>query len=582
VALKVMLPRFAQDEKAKTRFLREARSAGKLQHDNVVSIHQVGEANGVPFIAMEFLKGAPLDKYLKEKGDLPLPTVLRIGREIALGLQAAHKLGMIHRDIKPANVWLEAPKGRVKILDFGLARREEDGEAHLTQSGAIVGTPAYMAPEQASGEKLDGRADLFSLGVLLYRLTTGQAAFTGPTTTAMLLQVMTHEPSLASEVKATVPLEMSRIIAKLMAKKRDDRYGSAAEFLADWEKLMRASAEPRTIAEPRPLGSGPASLAKSGPQPTLETAAARDAVPLPDGRGSDKRWLALGVCGLLVVAVAGWFLIPRGTTPGVVVKGKENPPPVVEPPAQEPPPLDATNAAEVQTAWSAKLKLPVEAKSPSGISMMLIPPGDLVKYPYYLGKYEVTQAEWQKVMGYNPSSSKGPNLPVEMVNWFDCVEFCNKLSEKEGLPAAYELTVKLRNGPSIEEAEVKILGGPGYRIPTDPEWEHACLAGTQSKYCFGADEMQLADYAWYSANSGNKTHPVGELKANGFGLYDIHGNVREWNEEILKNDTKRASMRVLRGGNWNSPAAYCAVSNRTAYVPVTRYYFIGLRLAKVP
>lgn len=149
VALKVMLPRFAQDEKARTRFLREARAAGKLHHDNVVSIHQVGEANGVPYIAMEFLKGMPLDKYLKEKPELPLPIVLKIGREIALGLQAAHQLGMIHRDIKPANVWLEtlpAPPGkksggfRVKILDFGLARREEDGEAHLTQSGAIVGT----------------------------------------------------------------------------------------------------------------------------------------------------------------------------------------------------------------------------------------------------------------------------------------------------------------------------------------------------------------------------------------------------------------------------------------------------------
>jgi formylglycine-generating enzyme required for sulfatase activity len=462
----------------------------------------------------------------------------------------------------------------VKILDFGLARREEDGEAHLTQSGAIVGTPAYMAPEQASGEKLDGRADLFSLGVLLYRLTTGQAAFTGPTTTAMLLQVMTHEPGLASEVKPTVPLEMARIIAKLMAKKREDRYGSAAEFLAEWDKLPKApKPEPPTEAfvqanEPRPSGSG-------------KQVATRDIAPLPDGRGSLGRWVLLGGVGLLVVALAAWFLIPRGTNPPVAAKKNNEPPPVV-PAAKEPPPLDHTNAQEVQSAWAAKLKVAVEEKSPTGIVMVLIPPGKLVKYPYRLGKYEVTQAEWQKVMNYNPSQFKGPNLPVENVSWFDSVEFCNKLSEREKLPPYYALEVKTRKGNSIEEAEVKILGGPGYHIPTDAEWEHGCRAGTRSKYCFGDDDAQLAEYAWYDQTSGKKTHPVGELKPNGFGLYDIHGNVREWNEEMLKNATTGAPERVSRGGSWNNTAAHCAVSPRYRLVPAHRHINHGLRVSRVP
>jgi serine/threonine protein kinase len=166
VALKVMLPRFARDARAKERFLREARAAARIKHDHVITIFQVDEANGVPFIALEFLEGAPLDKYLKNKGALPLALALRIAREMAEGLAAAHQQGLIHRDIKPGNVWLEAPKGRVKILDFGLARAAAD-DTHLTQSGAIVGTPAFMAPEQARGEKVDGRCDLFSLGVVL-------------------------------------------------------------------------------------------------------------------------------------------------------------------------------------------------------------------------------------------------------------------------------------------------------------------------------------------------------------------------------------------------------------------------------
>src|SRR5581483_2272354 len=204
VALKVMLPQFAQDANAKERFLREARAAAKIKHDHVITIHQVDEANGVPFIALEFLEGVPLDKYLKEKGALPLALAVRIARETAEGLAAAHKQGLIHRDIKPGNVWLEAPKGRVKILDFGLARAEAD-DTHLTQSGAIVGTPAFMAPEQARGERVNGRCDLFSLGVVLYRMTTGKQPFAGPTAMAVLTAIAVDTPASARSVNEKIP-----------------------------------------------------------------------------------------------------------------------------------------------------------------------------------------------------------------------------------------------------------------------------------------------------------------------------------------------------------------------------------------
>src|ERR1022692_532794 len=163
VALKAMLPGLAASESAKQRFLREARAAAALKHDHIVSIYQVGEDRGAPFLAMEFLEGEPLDDRLKRQGRVPVPEILRIGREIAEGLEAAHEKGLIHRDIKPANLWLEGKKRHVKILDFGLARAMGD-TTHLTQSGAIIGTPAYMAPEQAEGQVVDYRCDLFSLG----------------------------------------------------------------------------------------------------------------------------------------------------------------------------------------------------------------------------------------------------------------------------------------------------------------------------------------------------------------------------------------------------------------------------------
>src|SRR5262245_5935304 len=159
VALKVMLPGMATVPTARERFLREAKAAAALKHPHVVTIFQVGEDRGAPFLAMELLEGEPLDDRIRREGRLPLAEVLRIGRETALGLAAAHARGLVHRDIKPANLWLEGPTGHVKVLDFGLARATAD-QVHLTQLDMIVGTPAYMAPEQAEGKPLDPRCDL--------------------------------------------------------------------------------------------------------------------------------------------------------------------------------------------------------------------------------------------------------------------------------------------------------------------------------------------------------------------------------------------------------------------------------------
>jgi serine/threonine protein kinase/uncharacterized membrane protein/phage FluMu protein Com len=226
VALKAMLPGLAVSSAARQRFLREARAAAALKHDHVVTIHQVGEDSGVPFLAMEFLEGEPLDARIEREGKLPVAEVLRIGREMAEGLAAAHARGLIHRDIKPANVWLEGKKGRVKILDFGLARAAS-GEGQLTQSGAIVGTPAYMSPEQGQGKPVDQRSDLFSLGCVLYRLATGEAPFRGTDVISTLMAVSTHHPRPPLELDGGLPVELSDLIMSLLAKEPGDRPASA-------------------------------------------------------------------------------------------------------------------------------------------------------------------------------------------------------------------------------------------------------------------------------------------------------------------------------------------------------------------
>jgi len=876
-AIKIMLPRYAKDPAARERFLREARAAAKINHDNVVRIHQVDEANGIPFIAMEFLEGEPLDQHLKDEGELTIGQSLRIGREIAEGLQAAHSKGLVHRDIKPANIWLEAPKGRVKILDFGLAREERD-DTNLTKSGAVVGTPAYMSPEQALGKPLDSRSDLFSLGVVLYRLCTGKQPFTGPNTMAVLMALGTETPPPVRQLNPNVPVALEHLIQRLMAKDREQRPASAeeaAEALAAIEKpansgmpevmplvvyvpaatavvddpfaniddssyenpkLPLAKSKPphaasrtqfvsdATVSPKKPrsrrllfagLGGVLAIVAafaiikftkkdgtvteskvpdgaKVDPNPKKDPSAhlaalsatfkndlGMEFVLVPKGKswlggGAGKVGTAevvipqdfhLGVyevtqeewekvmksnpssfkavmylakeeqkrlpvenvswddCQLFIKKLneqardAGWeYRLPteleweyacRGgpmkdksesefdyylekpsntllstqanfdardlnrtckvgsyppnrlglydmhgnvfewcadelrAHPDPLIKGdswrmyrgggwnghsglcraahrdlcppsvrsdgcglrvarvpvdpnpKKDPIAKVEPKKVDPLTFEEKEAKKQQDEWAAKLKLPVEAENKIGMKMILIPPaGTALPKAYYLGKFEVTQGEWEKVMGFNPSGF-GPThpkvtgmdtskFPVEQVSWFDSVEFCNKLSEQEGMKPYYDLKVTKRAGKQIEEGEVKILGGSGYHIPTDVEWDRGCRAGTKTTYHFGDKDEDLLGHAWFDKNSDGRTHAVGEKKPNGFGLYDMHGNVWEWNEEMLTNADTKAPERVHRGGSWSSTAGSCAVSNRNRLVPARRYYDNGLRLAQVP
>jgi tRNA A-37 threonylcarbamoyl transferase component Bud32 len=217
VALKVMQPQFAFDTTIRQRFMREARAMAALKSDHVVTVYEVGVANDLPFLAMEFLEGEALDSLQKRVGRLPSWQVVRIGKEAAHGLAAAHARGLVHRDIKPSNLWLEAPTGRVKILDFGLARL--NSEAHqVSQVGLIVGTPAFMAPEQARGEAVDYRADLFSLGGVLYWLCTGQLPFRGADVLSTLTAVATEHPEPPRALSADVAPALSALIMELLHK----------------------------------------------------------------------------------------------------------------------------------------------------------------------------------------------------------------------------------------------------------------------------------------------------------------------------------------------------------------------------
>jgi hypothetical protein len=263
VAIKVLAPQLATSGVARQRFLREAKAAAAVTHDHIVTIHAVDEADGLPYLVMQYVAGPSLQERLDTEGPLELLEVLRVGMQTASGLAAAHGHGIVHRDIKPANILLEERVPRVKITDFGLARAMDD--ASLTQSGLVAGSPLYMAPEQARGETLDYRADLFSLGSVLYTMCTGRPPFRAANTMAVLRRVCEDAPRPIRETNPGVPDWLAAVVEKLMAKDPADRYQSAAEVV---EVLGRHLAQLQNGASaPPPAGE----ITKAADLPTSVT-----------------------------------------------------------------------------------------------------------------------------------------------------------------------------------------------------------------------------------------------------------------------------------------------------------------------
>jgi serine/threonine protein kinase len=324
VAVKVLAPKLASDGTSRKRFIREAQSAAGIRDDHVVGIHAVSADGSIPYLVMEFIDGTTLEKRIEREGPLELKEILRIGVQMAEGLAAAHKQGLVHRDIKPANILLENHVQRVKITDFGLARAVEN--PNLSQPGALAGTPLYMSPEQARGEAVDHRSDLFSLGSVLYKCCTGREAFGADKALAVLKRICEVQPRPIREANPEIPENLAAVVDKLLAKEPAERYQSAAE-VADVLRGQLAQVQQR-------------------------------AVPAPVAPVVPKRRLAVALVGLLALAAvaavvgllaSGWLssgpaehakaMPPATSTPKVLAKEDRDPPkkPKDEDPKPKPP-----------------------------------------------------------------------------------------------------------------------------------------------------------------------------------------------------------------------------------------------------
>ena len=334
VALKVMLPRYAANPVAKERFLREARAAAKVEHDHVVPVYRVEEGDGTPWLAMPLLQGTTLHAVLAA-GRPPVVEAVRVGREVAEGLAAAHGQGLIHHDIKPANVWLEGPRRRVKILDFGLARAvgEEDAgptaadvdpetAGGLTRTGAVIGTPAYMSPEQSRGEPVDARTDVFSLGVVLYQMTAGRRPFTGPGLPALAAAINTETPVPPVEMNPDVPGPLSALILRLLEKDPAARPQSAAEAAAELRQIelgLAAAVPVQAIAlDADPWSDIEQPADSTGAHPVVSLPAAPRHRPV-------RLWVVTGLTAVLAAGLCAPVIVRAFTPSGVLLVQTDDP-----------------------------------------------------------------------------------------------------------------------------------------------------------------------------------------------------------------------------------------------------------------
>jgi serine/threonine protein kinase/formylglycine-generating enzyme required for sulfatase activity len=557
VAIKMMATELAATSPARKRFVREARAGAAVRHENVVRIYAVEELP-VPYLVMEHVPGESLQHHLDRTGPLDVREVLRIGAQIARGLAAAHATGLVHRDIKPGNVLLEQGETpQVKLTDFGLARAADD--ASLSQSGMVVGTPLYMAPEQARGESFDHRADLYSLGSVLYVMVSGRPPFRAPNTLAVLKRVAEANPRPIREIIPETPQWLCDIIGKLHAQEPEDRFSSATEVACVLEKCL-------------------ADLQRG--DPVIPPALARVSV-------ARRRRRILAAAALLLGLAIG------SATAAIVSKhqGKNTP---QTPDLQQVAKLAAQPAVQPSVQPSAQ---PQPGYTNSfGIEFVKVPAGQSVlggtsgrvgtrtveiTYDFYIGKYEVTHEEWEKVMGPGTDLSEYSRtgkhsaavvgiseqdlkrFPVDWVSWDECQNFIRRLNEQ-----------------TKENGWV-------YRLPLSTEWEYACRNGPgQSAEDLGCDFYSGGPSTVLRSDRGNtvvtgigRPCPVGSFPPNNLGIYDMAGNVFELLDDAAYESRE---TRLLAGGYWLDSAFHTRAAVRASVKPEVRVTGAGFRLIRVP
>jgi formylglycine-generating enzyme required for sulfatase activity len=563
-------------------------------HPNVLPIIEANVYDEQVVIASEYAPDGSLESLLKQHGGKApsIDAAVEIVSGILSGLEHLHSRDIIHRDLKPANILFQGKTPR--LADFGISRVLKS----TSQSSIVAGTPAYMAPEAFDGKRNE-QTDIWSVGVIFYQLLAGRLPFPQTDITSLVGAILSrnHDP-----LPISIPSPFQQIIARALAKDPGYRYKTAAEMRADLRNPASINqGEQREAEQGTTIAAFPV---RTRPQESL---------PSQPKKQSSVPQFAYIVAALLVALIIGaaamaWLKseskvdAPQTQIPSSIPtsnqRQKTTQVTITMPPLNsyqfDTATLDfngnITDRHKGQARYftedlSGGVRLEM-TEIAGGTFLMGSPasearregdegPQHRVTVPtFYMGRYEVTQAQWQAVMGDNPSSFSGDNLPAENVSWNDAIEFCKRLSQNTGRR---------------------------YRLPSEAEWEYACRAGTTTPFAFG--ETITTDLVNYNGNSyggalkgksRGRTIPVGSLgMANRFGLYDMHGNLWEWCQDLYHItyngaptdgsawESEGDTRRILRGGGWLDPAYGSRSADRYMEAPNNRRNYLGLRVVMV-
>jgi formylglycine-generating enzyme required for sulfatase activity/predicted Ser/Thr protein kinase len=592
VALKVVHQNLLHDTEFVARFHREAKLCASLNHPNIVHVYDEGEVSGVHFMAMEYLEGQDLRQLIRSRGKLTPEQTLQYLLPVAEALDYAHGEGLIHRDIKSANIYITS-KGRVVLMDFGIAHAAAGTQ--LTKAGTVIGTPEYMSPEQADGRAVDHRTDLYSLGVVMYECLTGRVPFTSDNAVSTIYKVLNEQPDEAAFGNITYRVKV--LAMSLLSKNPDHRPATGATTAEairllqqgkEWQPPAPVQAAPKPTAAPKPAAAPGETIKLSGTPPPRP----KPKAPPQKKNVSPQVW-AMAAIGVILIATLLAVLLqqPQSQRQPETASVETQTPQITQPAQPQVDPQDEQAESDLLPTEKAAARradpfyhqmvfvkggtftMGCTSEQGRGCWDSEKPTRRVTVGDFYIGKYEVTQKQWRAVMGTSASLSDPSyfkncdDCPVESVSWNDIQEFIKKLNQKTGKK---------------------------YRLPTEAEWEYAARGGSAGSPTRYSGSNNIDEVAWYSSNSGSKTHPVGRKKPNELGLYDMSGNVWEWcsdwyGSDYYKNSPQTnpqgpssGSYRVLRGGSWYSRAQNCRVSDRYSYTPDSRNGISGFRLALAP